>query len=397
MSSSPATPTQEPAGFRALLRRSVRELTSRRMYLWAMVLVPVAMALFFLSLMHVGLPEKVPTAVVDMDHTNLSTKVTRSLSAQQYVEITQVLSSYHEAMDKVQRGEIYGFFYIPRDFERDALGENGTTITYYTNLTYFVPGSLAYKAFKTMAVTSSGAIVQGELTGKGVPAEMAGVLLQPVVINNHGIGNPWLNYNIYLSNSFLPCLLELMIFLVTVWSICHEIKAGTSVQWLHMARGSMLRALAGKLLPQTVIFTIVAFAIQALCFRFNHFPMHGSWAVMSLATVLLVIASQSFAVIIAGVMPNLRLGLSLCSLIGILAFSVAGFSFPVEHMYGAIGIFSYILPVRYYFLIYIDQALNGVDLYYSRMYFVGLLCFPAVAMLLCRNMRRFCLKPAYIP
>ena len=116
-------------GFRALLRRSLRELTSRRMYLWAMVLVPLTVALFFLSLMQEGLPERVPTAVVDMDHTGLSTKVTRSLSAQQYVEITEVLSSYREAMNKVQSGEIYGFFYIPRDFELDSLGGAGTTIT----------------------------------------------------------------------------------------------------------------------------------------------------------------------------------------------------------------------------------------------------------------------------
>ncbi len=384
-------------GFRALLRRSLRELTSRRMYLWAMVLVPLAVALLFLSLMQEGLPERVPTAVVDMDHTGLSTKVTRSLSAQQYVEITEVLSSYREAMDKVQSGQIYGFFYIPRDFERDAIGGAGTTITYYTNLTYFVPGTLAYKAFKTMAVGASGSIVQAELTDMGLSPSTAGVILQPVVINSHCIGNPWLNYNIYLTNSFVPCLLQLMIFLVTVWSICHEIKAATSAEWIRMANGSVLKAVAGKLLPQTLIFLIVAFALQALCFRYNHFPMNGSWWAMSLATVLLVIASQSFGVIIASAVPNLRLALSLCSLTGILAFSVAGFSFPVEKMYGAIGIFSYILPIRYYFLIYIDQALNGIPVYFSRFYFVGLLCFPLVAMLIARNLRRFCLRPVYEP
>lgn len=384
-------------GFRCLLRRSLRELGSRRMYLWAMVLVPLGVAFFFLSLMHEGLPERVPTAVVDMDCSSLSSKVTRSLSSQQYVDITQVLSSYHEAMDKVRSGEIFGFFYIPRDFERDALGETGTTITYYTNMTYFVPGSLAYKAFKTMAVTSSGAIVQSELTSMGVSQNVAGTLLQPVVIDTHSIGNPWMNYNIYLSNSFLPCLLELMIFLVTAWSICHELKTGSSVEWLRMANGSMLKALAGKLLPQTVIFIIVGLAIQALCFKFNHFPMNGSWGAMILAMILLVLACQAFGVIVSCAMPNLRLALSLCSLSGILAFSVAGFSYPVEEMYGAIGIFSYILPIRYYFLIYIDQALNGVALYYSRLYFVGLLCFPIIAALLSRNLRRFCLRPVYVP
>ena len=32
---------------------------------------------------------------------------------------------------------------------------------------------------------------------------------------------------------------------------------------------------------------------------------------------------------------------------------------------------SYILPVRYYFLIYGAQALNGLPVYYSRFYFAA--------------------------
>ena len=40
-------------------------------------------------------------------------------------------------------------------------------------------------------------------------------------------------------------------------------------------------------------------------------------------------------------------------------------------MYGGIAIFSYIVPIRYYFLIYIDQALNGIPIYYSRFYYVA--------------------------
>ena len=59
----------------------------------------------------------------------------------------------------------------------------------------------------------------------------------------------------------------------------------------------------------------------------------------------------------------------------VLAFSLGGYSFPVEDMYSGLGIFSYILPMRYYFLIYIDQALNGLEFAYSRHYFAGLAAF----------------------
>ena len=66
-------------------------------------------------------------------------------------------------------------------------------------------------------------------------------------------------------------------------------------------------------------------------------------------------------------------------------------------MYPAVGIFSYILPVRYYFLIYIDQALNGLPLFYSRHYYIALLIFPLVALIGLRRLKKHCLHPVYVP
>ena len=118
---------------------------------------------------------------------------------------------------------------------------------------------------------------------------------------------------------------------------------------------------------------------------------------MLLAMALMVMGSQAFAVTVCCAVPNLRLSLSICSLTGILTFSIAAYSFPVPSMYPAVGIFSYILPMRYYFLIYADQALNGIPLYYSRWYYAALLMFPLVAMLPLRRLRKHCLNPVYVP
>ena len=37
------------------------------------------------------------------------------------------------------------------------------------------------------------------------------------------------------------------------------------------------------------------------------------------------------------------------------------------------------MPIKYYFLIYADQALNGIDLYYSRYYYVILIVYSLLA------------------
>lgn len=378
------------------MRREIHRLASRRVYLWAMVLIPLVMAFFFLNLMEEGLPTKVPTAIVDLDNSSMSRNLTRSLGSTELVDLSYRADSYHDAMEMVRSGKIYGFFLIPRDFEAHALAGRTPTLSYYSNMTYFVPGTLSYKGFKTMAVLTSGKVVETSLTSKGLSKEFAGAMLQPIVVDTHPIGNPWTNYSIYLSNSFIPGLLELMIFLVTCYSICEEIKRRTSIGWLATARGSLTTALLGKLLPQTLIFTIMGWGFDALLFGFSHFPcVHlGS---MLLAMPLFVMASQAFAVIVCSAVPNLRLAMSACSLTGILAFSIAAFSFPVESMYPSIGIFSYILPVRWYFLIYIDQALNGIDMYYSRYYYMALVAFILVACSIAWQLKKRLLNPVYVP
>ncbi|MDE7119340.1 MAG: ABC transporter permease, partial [Muribaculaceae bacterium] len=348
------------------LRREVGILVSRPIYLAAMVLVPVAMTFFFICMLGPGLPLKLPAAMVDLDNSQLSRQIARNLNATELVKFSYTARSFDEAMDQVESGKTMGFFVIPRDFERHAIAGDAPTLTFYTNLAYYVPGTLAFKGFKTMAVTTSGKLVSVELVGKGIPPGAAATILQPMTVNNVPLNNPWLSYAYYLAPSFLIGTLGLMIMLMTVFSITQELKKATSPVWLAVAGNRVGTALLGKLLPQTVIFCIVGLFMHSMMFHWNHYPLNGSEPAMLLGLLIFVVACQSFGVIVCAVMPNPRFALSIVSLIGILTFSVAAFSYPVDSMYGAIAVFSYILPVRYYFEIYCDLALNGIPLYFSR-------------------------------
>lgn len=384
-------------GFLNVVRRELRRLTARPIYLVGMVVVPVVMAFFFVGMLNPGLPLKVPAGVVDLDHSQMSRRLTRSLDAMELIDVVEAPMDYHAAMEAVQEGKILGFFMIPENFERDAVSGRGPQLTYYFNLSIYVPGSLMFKGFKTMGVTAAGGLVQTNLVSKGAPEALAGVVLQPLTVNSHPLNNPWLNYSYYLSPSFLYGVLELMIFIMTAFSITQEIKTGSSVEWLQTARDHTATALLGKLFPQTVIFTILGWGMNSLLYHWNHFPMNGDELWMAVGMLLFVVACQSFSVIVCAILPNPRLALSVCSLTGILAFSLAAFSFPVQAMYGAVAVFAYILPVRWYFLIYADIALDGWAVYYSRLYFVALLVFPMLATLLAPLMKRALRKPVYVP
>lgn len=384
-------------GLKASLLREIRQLTSRRIYLVSMVLVPVLMLVFFSTLFGEGLPLKVPSAVVDLDHSKMSREVTRNLNSVELISVTHKCESYAEALEEIRKGEIMAFFVIPDKFEHDVLAGKSPVLEYYTNMTYFVPATLSFKGFKTVAVTTAGGVVSVALSSVGVNPHTVSSMVQPVVFDAHGLGNPWTNYNYYLSPSFMAGLLALMVLLLTSYSITSEIKNGTSVQWLAVAKNRMSVALAGKLIPQNIIFTIVGLLMISGFWKWLHFPNNGNLWWLILAMWLMVTACQAFALLISSALPNPRLSLSVCSLLGILSFSFTGFSFPIENMYGWIAIFGYMMPVRWYFMIYGKCILNGFDVYYSRLYFVALLIYPLVGWLLCGRLKKACLNPVYVP
>ena len=248
-----------------------------------------------------------------------------------------------------------------------------------------------------MSVLASGAIVQQLLLATGASEEQIMPKLQPIPIDMHALGNPWINYSIYLNNTFMPGLLQLMIFLVTVFSIGTEMKHGTSREWLRRADNSIIIAMTGKLLPQTIIFFAVGLMCQSLLYGYLHFPMNGNIWHMILAMFLLVIASQSMAVIMMSFAPSLRIGLSIAGLTGILAISITGFSFPVPAMYTPFQVITNILPLRHYFLIYVDQALNGIPLYYSRIHYIALICFALASLPLLKRLKTALERQVYVP
>ena len=384
-------------GIFAIAVRSLIQIVRRPIYWVGFFGIPLFMFLFITTMMDSGLPRRIPAAMVDKDGTALSRQVTQTLSAMQSVDIKQTPNSFTQAREALQKGEIYGFFLIPENFQADLLGGRKPVITFYTNMTYFVPGSLLFKSFKTTATYTKAGVVMNIADAAGANAEQVAPLLQPVNIQARAIGNPTMNYGIYLSNSFIPCLLQLMIMLLTVFSLGQEIKYGTSRHLLKMADGSIVKAIFAKLLPQTIIWWVIAGFMLVWLYKFNDYTMQGSWWVMALSEFLFVLASQGFALFVFGVLPNMRLSMSVCSLLGILSFSIAAFSFPVQSMYGAIAIFSYIIPIRYNFLIYADQALNGIDIYYSRVWFAAYIAFIILPFTMLWKIKKYMKDPVYVP
>lgn len=380
-----------------IARRELRRMASKPIYWFCMIAAPLFCFVFFTSLMAEGLPTDMPLGLVDNDNTTTSRSLARNLDAFEMTSIKEQYANVTEAREAVQRGDIYGFYYIPKGTTRKAQRQELPVVSFYTNYSYLVAGSLLYRDMRTMSELASGAASRTVLYAKGATERQAMAFLQPIVIDSHAINNPWLNYNVYLSNVILPGLLMLFIFMVTVFSIGTEVKYNTVHDWLIMARGSMFHALAGKLLPQTLIFFLIGIAFAIGLYGVLHFPCHCGLPTMLLVMFLGIIGAQGLGVFMFAMLPTLRMSLSFASLWGVISFSICGMSYPVMAMHPTLQGLSLLFPLRHYFLLYVNCALDGYPLMNAAPYVVGLLLFGMLPLLLLRRLKKMLLVVPYIP
>ena len=224
-------------GIGAVVRREVSYLFTRPIYLFAIIGAPLLVTFLLLYMMGGGLPTNMPVAVVDEDHSSASRALIRNLDVFQNSEVTLVTSNMPEALQAMRRGQVYGILHIPAGLLAEAGSARQPKLHYYTNSAYLMAGSFVFRDMKMISELASAKV--GLLTGqaKGKTQEEIMATVQPIVVRTEVMSNPWLNYSAYLTTTILPGILQLMVFLLTSYSIGVEIKRGTASSWLRVADG----------------------------------------------------------------------------------------------------------------------------------------------------------------
>ncbi len=361
--------------FKKVFSREVSRIIHDKIILIGSVGIMGFCLIFFASLFNEGLPQKMPVGIVDLDNSSLSRTFIRNLDATQQVRVTSHFYSFTEARKAMQRGEIYGFVVLKEGFSAEVISNRQPKITFYLNDAYLIAGSLILKDITYMSELTNGAVKQTALLARGMESSRIMGIIQPISVDTHLVGNPWANYGVYLLTVLLPGIMQVMIMMLTVYAIGSELKYRTSKEWLETADNSFFAALAGKLLPQTILFIILGIITDIVLFKILHFPVNYSFVWMICAMLLFVVVYQAIGIFIIGVTPVLRDGVTLTAFYGLLGFTFAGFTFPIEQLPYPFRIFSGIFPIRHYFEIYVQQALYGLPIEHSVNEFLTLAVF----------------------
>jgi len=380
-----------------VLMRELLILRRNHIYRFCMVVFPILVMVFFTSMMDDGLPTSMPVGVVDLDNTSTTRALTRRLDGFQMSHVVAHYPSMTDARKAIQQNEIYAFLYIPKGTTDKLLASRQPKVSFYYSMTSLAAGSLLFKDLKTITTLGSAAVGQATLQARGFTDKQIQTLLQPIRIDLHQIANPWTSYNVYLTTMIVPGMIMLFIFLISAYSLGTELKFDSAKLWLRLANNNIMVALLGKFLPQTIIWLAIVYGYEYYVFYVLGFPHLGSPAMLVLLGLIQVLASQGFGIFAFGLMPSLRMSMSVCSLWAVLSFSMVGSAFPAMGMDAPLQSLTWLFPLRHYYMIYQICVFNGFPLLEAWFHFAALVAFTLLPWLVVSKIKNAMLTYVYIP
>lgn len=192
-------------------------------------------------------------------------------------------------------------------------------------------------------------------------AQMVGNYVKSIMMDvpSNTVSSPTVKlvYNPSMNSSynFVPGVMGLILMLIctmmTSVSIVREKEFGT----LELVLVSPVRPLwiiVSKLVPYFVVSVVNYLTILLLARYVMHVPMNGSFAILSLCSLIFVGASLGLGLLISTISSTQRTALLLCGMgLTMPTMMFAGIIFPCESMPVALQIISDIIPAKWYIII----------------------------------------------
>ena len=385
----------EKGSFFSVFEREITRMTSRRLYFGVCIVLPLFCVFFMATIFGSGQMENLPIGIVDLDQTATSRNISRTIEAVPTFNVIAHYSDDISARTATQQKKIYGYLVIPENFEENVLSGKTTTLSYYYHYALLSVGSEIQGAFETVLQPLAITPIINEATALGISENQIEDFLVPVNEQGHPLYNPDLDYSVYLSNPFFFILFQVIILLVTVYTIGSEIKFRTADEWLKCADMNIFTAITGKLLPYTILFIIIGIFSNYIMFGVMQIPFSCGFTPLNLTTILFVIATQALAVFLFSLFPAISIIISIVSMVGSLGATLSGVTFPTPFMFPAVYYASFLFPVRHFVEINQNLLYGDYGFAYTWQNISALFLFILPAILILPHLKKAILSHKY--
>ncbi len=370
------------AGLRAVIAREFRYFAKQPWDLALLLWFPAATLLLLLWMFSAGIPTGLPIAVVDEDHSSGSRELIRRMAATRGLAVTAQPPSLEAAQPLVRSSVVYGVVHIPAHWERDRLRNAPQPVVLYGNAQISLVAGLLGGDVRAAVSSMAGDRALASEARFGGGFKQAAGRLGGVQADLRTLFNPSLSYEAYFAGMLLPVALHLFCVIAAVSTLGREFRNRSVDDWLQSAGGSLPRALLGKLAPIGAVYLLLALAIVALFAGWRGWAPAGSLLLWMVAIAVLMAVSIALAVLMIGLMVNLRGALSVTGIYVATGLAFSGFSYPRVAMGEAAQWWGGLLPYTHYLPVQQGQWLGGASVSEWGQGMAPLLWFIAVPLLI---------------
>ena len=179
---------------------------------------------------------RVPVAVVDLDHSNLSRQITRYVQASPRVEVRLITGDERAAQQALWAGEIEGFAVLPRELKRSVLRGTPAVVTVQANGSYALLNKAVSYGFSEAVGTVSAGVEIAKLEAAGQGKLQAQASRSPISTQLVALFNPTEGYGSYVVPAVALLILQQTLLmgvgmLVGLWCETGQNRADAST-WL---------------------------------------------------------------------------------------------------------------------------------------------------------------------
>ncbi len=367
--------------YKAFLNTLKRELNRIKAYpliLVIMIAIPLAVCFVLCETFKEGSPKDLPIAVLDLDNSDLSRKIIRTIDATPSCKTNKNVLDIEDGHQQIVSGKAYGFILIPKQFKTDILQGKRPQLVYYYNNNLLLIGGIITKDINSAIQTSLGEITAYIYSTKGMSKDVAASQVNIIKIDEHIKGNPYLNYSYFLSTAAFINTFQIIAAFLAIFAIGTEFKHGTTKELLKIGNNSIFIILFGKLLPYTIGILSVMAIVYFIYFVIYGAPFEGNVLFVCFTSILFILAYQITGIMFVALSGNYRFACSAGAFYTALGFTMAGMTYPSIAMPTAIKIYSALLPIKPYLSTVIDQSQRAFPISVDLIYVYWLLILIAI-------------------
>ena len=293
-----------------------------------------------------GVVDEMPVAVVDLSGGSYSRRYIREVDATREVAVAGECSSMEEARRLLERGQVHGIIFIPRDFdEKLNRMEQGTVSTYADMSTFLYYKNMTIASNKVM-LDEVHRIQTERYAAAGYVGQDATQLIEPVQYDEYLKYNPAISFTMFFVYMALMMILQQVMFYGSSTLAGTLREEGRSFVRLSdkLSGNGMGRIVLGRGFAYFLIFMVLGVYGALLMPYLFHLPVHCRWWEMLVLLLFYVADIIFFSFTWSSAITRRETVLVLLLFVTPIAVFLTGFTWPTANFPVFWRTLSYVFP-----------------------------------------------------